>query len=95
MCTVHSQTPASNNSNTQPPIPTPPLTPHTQTKNATQCAPLALRMAKAAVDGGAEVGLASGLLLEEACYARLLPTRDRLEGLRAFAEKRAPQYTGE
>lgn len=52
-------------------------------------------MAKAAVDGGAEVGLASGLLLEEACYARLLPTRDRLEGLRAFAEKRAPQYTGE
>jgi len=42
-----------------------------------------------------EVDLASGLKLEEAVYAQLLPTRDRLEGLKAFAEKRKPVYTGE
>ncbi|GBF92605.1 hypothetical protein Rsub_05219 [Raphidocelis subcapitata] len=59
-----------------------------------QAAPLSLRMAKAAINGGLEVDLASGLALEEACYARLLHTRDRLEGLAAFAEKRPPRYTG-
>lgn len=52
-------------------------------------------MAKAAINGGCEVDLASGLALEEACYAQLLPSRDRLEGLKAFAEKRPPRYTGE
>lgn len=58
-------------------------------------APLSLRAAKAAVDQGVEVDLSSGLKLEEALYARLVPTRDRLEGLRAFAERRAPRFEGE
>ncbi len=44
---------------------------------------------------GLNVDLASGLKVEEACYAQLLHTKDRLEGLRAFAEKRPPVYTGE
>ena len=48
-----------------------------------------------AIDAGAEVDLHSGLAIEQACYARLIPTRDRLEGLAAFAEKRAPRYTGD
>ncbi len=69
--------------------------PSTNPTPPTQSAPLALRMAKAAIDGGAEVDLHSGLALEQACYAQLLHTKDRLEGLRAFAEKRAPRYTGE
>lgn len=60
-----------------------------------QCAPLSLRAAKMAINAGAEVDLASGLKLEEAVYAQLIPTRDRLEGLQAFAEKRKPHYTGE
>lgn len=60
-----------------------------------QCAPLSLRAAKVAINHGMEVDLASGLKLEEAVYAQLLPTRDRLEGLKAFAEKRKPVYTGE
>jgi methylglutaconyl-CoA hydratase len=60
-----------------------------------RAAPLSLRAAKAAVDQGVEVDLSSGLKLEEALYARLVPTRDRLEGLRAFAERRAPRFEGE
>lgn len=44
---------------------------------------------------GLDVDLHTGLAMEEALYAQLLPTKDRLEGLRAFAEKRPPVYTGE
>jgi methylglutaconyl-CoA hydratase len=51
--------------------------------------------AHACAPQGANVDLASGLRLEEACYAQLLHTRDRLEGLAAFAEKRKPVYTGQ
>lgn len=57
--------------------------------------PLAVRLAKQAVDRGLELDLALGLALEEACYAQVIPTRDRLEGLAAFREKRKPQYRGE
>ena len=28
-------------------------------------------------------------------FSQVIPTKDRLEGLRAFKEKRTPQYTGE
>lgn len=35
-----------------------------------------------------------GLAIEEACYAQLIPTKDRLEGLSAFKEKRKPKYHG-
>lgn len=58
-------------------------------------APLAVRSAKHAVDAGLACDLATGLAIEAAAYALLLPTQDRLEGLRAFAEKRKPQYRGE
>lgn len=64
-------------------------------RDIARSAPLSLRAAKSAVDQGAEVDLASGLKMEEALYARLVPTRDRLEGLRAFAERRAPRFEGE
>jgi len=60
-----------------------------------QQAPLAVRQAKHAIDAGLDTRLADGLQIEAAAYAELLPTRDRLEGLTAFAEKRAPQYRGE
>jgi len=64
-------------------------------RDIARAAPLALRAAKAAAGQGSEVDLHSGLRLEEALYARLVPTRDRLEGLRAFAERRAPRFEGE
>ncbi|CAA7027639.1 unnamed protein product [Microthlaspi erraticum] len=56
--------------------------------------PMAIKMAKKAIDEGIETSLASGLEVEEMCYQELLNTQDRLEGLAAFAEKRKPLYTG-
>ncbi|CAN6900368.1 unnamed protein product [Brassica oleracea] len=56
--------------------------------------PMAIKMAKKAIDEGIETNMASGLELEEMCYQKLLNTEDRLEGLAAFAEKRKPRYTG-
>ena len=58
-------------------------------------APLAVRQAKHAIDVGADSGLAAGLEVEQKAYELLLGTRDRLEGLAAFAEKRQPRYQGE
>nr|XP_006626984.2 PREDICTED: methylglutaconyl-CoA hydratase, mitochondrial [Lepisosteus oculatus] len=57
--------------------------------------PIAVRMAKLAINQGIEVDLATGLAIEEACYAQVIPTKDRLEGLEAFKEKRPPRYKGE
>lgn len=57
--------------------------------------PVAVRAAKAAIDRGAEVPIEEGLEIEARCYERVLPTRDRLEALAAFAEKREPVYRGE
>lgn len=57
--------------------------------------PIALKMAKLAINRGSEVDLNSGLAYEQAYYAQVIPTRDRLEGLRAFKEKRVPVYKGE
>lgn len=56
--------------------------------------PVALRAAKEAIDGGLDLDLDQGLALERACYARVLPTQDRLEGLAAFRERRKPVYRG-
>ncbi|MBN2333789.1 MAG: enoyl-CoA hydratase/isomerase family protein [Deltaproteobacteria bacterium] len=58
-------------------------------------APIALEMAKYAINHGSEVDLASGLALESNCYAVTIPTKDRQEGLLAFREKRKPVYIGE
>jgi len=57
--------------------------------------PVALRMAKQSINKGIEVDLNTGLAIEQACYAQLIPTKDRLEGLKAFNEKRKPHYKGE
>lgn len=58
-------------------------------------APIAVRQSKHAIDAGLDCDLAAGLDIEAAAHARLLPTKDRLEGLAAFAEKRQPVYRGE
>ncbi|XP_029542161.1 enoyl-CoA hydratase domain-containing protein 2, mitochondrial isoform X4 [Oncorhynchus nerka] len=58
-------------------------------------APIAVRMAKEAMNRGMEVDITSGMAIERMCYARVIPTRDRQEGMAAFIEKRPPRYTGE
>lgn len=57
--------------------------------------PVAMTVAKLAINQGMEVDLVTGLAIEEACYAQTIPTKDRLEGLLAFKEKRTPHYKGE
>lgn len=57
--------------------------------------PLALQQAKKAMNTGSEVDLQTGLAIEALAYDALIPTRDRLEGLQAFTEKRTPHYKGE
>ena len=57
--------------------------------------PVGIKMAKNAINNGIEVDLASGLAIEEACYAQVIPTKDRIEALKAFKEKRKANFQGE
>ncbi|KAM6173629.1 enoyl-CoA hydratase domain-containing protein 2, mitochondrial isoform 2-T2 [Erethizon dorsatum] len=57
-------------------------------------APIAVRLGKVAIDRGMEVDIASGMAIEGMCYAQNIPTRDRLEGMAAFREKRPPKFVG-
>nr|XP_061790523.1 enoyl-CoA hydratase domain-containing protein 2, mitochondrial-like isoform X2 [Nerophis lumbriciformis] len=58
-------------------------------------APIAVRMAKEAMIRGMEVDITSAMAIERMCYAQVIPTRDRREGMAAFIEKRPPRYIGE
>ncbi len=57
-------------------------------------APVALRYAKEAVVKGLELALADGLRLEHDLATLLRTTDDRIEGAKAFVEKRKPRFTG-
>ncbi|KNC83316.1 hypothetical protein SARC_04412 [Sphaeroforma arctica JP610] len=63
-------------------------------RNILPAGPVALRMAKQAISQGSEVEQAVGMAIEQACYAQVIPTQDRTEGLTAFREKRKPVYIG-
>ncbi|WP_096188186.1 enoyl-CoA hydratase [Evansella halocellulosilytica] len=60
-----------------------------------QNGPIAVKQAKFAINHGTEVDLVTGLAIEKNSYEVVIPTKDRLEGLQAFKEKRKPQYKGE
>jgi enoyl-CoA hydratase/carnithine racemase len=57
-------------------------------------APVALRYAKEAVVKGLELPLAEGVRLENDLATLLRTTEDRIEGAKAFLEKRQPRFTG-
>ncbi|HZX43010.1 MAG TPA: enoyl-CoA hydratase-related protein, partial [Myxococcaceae bacterium] len=57
-------------------------------------APLAVAAAKRAIDRGLDLEMEAALALELEQYETVLRSEDRLEGLRAFAEKRRPLYKG-
>jgi len=57
-------------------------------------APLSLIQAKTAINQGMQTDIATAIQIESLAYSRLLYTEDRLEGLKAFQEKRSPVYSG-
>lgn len=57
-------------------------------------APISVRQAKQSITRGMQMSLADGLAFEIECYNRMVSTEDRLEGIRAFNEKRKPQFRG-
>lgn len=63
-------------------------------QNICASAPVAVRQAKTAIRRGLDVDLRTGLAIEIEAYNRTVVTEDRLEGVRAFGEKRKPQFTG-
>ena len=78
------------------------VVPHEETmeeanKIATKIAktpPVAIQMAKLALNAANDVDTQSGLLMEAMCFGNAFATEDRAEGLNAFLEKRKPQFKG-
>ena len=58
-------------------------------------APIAVRQARHAIHRGLQMSLSDGLAFEIEAYNRTVPTDDRREGVKAFNEKRAPEFKGE
>jgi enoyl-CoA hydratase/carnithine racemase len=56
--------------------------------------PIAVRLAKQAVLAADEMALAAGLQHERRLYELAMATEDRVEGMRAFIEKRRPEFRG-
>ena len=56
--------------------------------------PLTLAAALNAIHRGMDASIDDGLAIEEAAFARIVPTHDAQEGVAAFVEKRLPSYLG-
>jgi enoyl-CoA hydratase/carnithine racemase len=57
-------------------------------------APIATRQAKRSIHHGEQMDLRSALFFEIDVYNKMVSTEDRLEGVRAFNEKRKPNFKG-
>lgn len=56
--------------------------------------PVALHMAKAAMNNGVQADLKTGLDIEARCFSLCFGTEDKMEGMNAFLEKRKPNFKG-
>jgi len=56
--------------------------------------PIASRLAKQAVLAAEETALSAGLEMERRLYELAMATEDRVEGMRAFLDKRDPEFKG-
>ncbi|MFC2051193.1 enoyl-CoA hydratase/isomerase family protein [Chloroflexota bacterium] len=66
----------------------------TLARNMASKAPVALKYIKEAVNKGLDLTLEQGLRLEADLYFLLHTTADRTEGIKAFLQKRPPQFKG-
>ncbi len=57
-------------------------------------APVAIMMAKKAINRGLDMDLNSGVAYEAEAYTTTFATEDRVEGMTAFLEKRAANFKG-
>jgi enoyl-CoA hydratase len=55
-------------------------------------APLAIRMAKVAINNGSETDLRTAVAFEAEAMSIAFGSEDRVEGMTAFLEKRAPKF---
>lgn len=58
-------------------------------------APFAVRQVKKAINASLTLDIPTGYRFELEAYQQLLPTKDRIEGIQAFNEKRKPVFTDE
>ncbi|WP_292921995.1 enoyl-CoA hydratase-related protein, partial [Novosphingobium sp. SCN 63-17] len=65
-----------------------------EAREVTLAAPMATHYAKLAASRGGEVDFHTGYALDIAAYNVLVSSEDRLEGVRAFNEKRPPRWSG-
>ncbi len=56
--------------------------------------PVAIRLAKRAVNKAFEMGLSDGLDYERELFYLLFASEDKVEGMKAFMEKRKPEFKG-
>ena len=57
--------------------------------------PLAVRLAKMALNASMQMPLGAGLVYESTAQAITFESKDKMEGTSAFLEKRPPRFTGE
>jgi enoyl-CoA hydratase len=56
--------------------------------------PIAVKMAKQAINKAYELGVTEGIEFERQLFYQLFSTEDKIEGMKAFLEKRRPEFRG-
>ena len=56
--------------------------------------PVAVKLAKSAINRGMETDLDSGLIIELDSIAEAFQTEDKVEGMEAFIQRRKPDFKG-